>query len=79
MDYSGSCRNGCLRAASTLREARAAQSNAENGIAVSAEHGLADFLAWATTLRGWAVAEQGRPEEGIVQIQEGLIASRDWV
>jgi hypothetical protein len=48
-------------------------------IAVSAEHGLADFLAWATTLRGWAVAEQGRPEEGIVQIQEGLIASRDWV
>jgi predicted ATPase len=30
----------------------------------------------ATTLRGWAMAEQGRNEEGIVQIQEGLAASR---
>jgi predicted ATPase len=30
----------------------------------------------ATTLRGWAMAEQGRNEEGIAQIQEGLAASR---
>jgi predicted ATPase len=58
------------------REARAAQEHAESGIALSAEHGLTDWLAWATTLRGWAMAEQGRHEEGIAQLQEGLAASR---
>jgi predicted ATPase len=45
-------------------------------IALSAEHGLTDQLAWATTLRGWAMAEQGRNEQGIAQLQEGLAASR---
>ena len=58
------------------REARAAQETAEVAIALSAEHGLTDSLAWATTLHGWAMAEQGRNEEGIAQIQEGLIAYR---
>jgi predicted ATPase len=58
------------------REARAAQETAESGIALSAEHGLTDQLAWATSLRGWAMAEQGRSEEGIAQIQEGLAALR---
>ena len=58
------------------REARAAQENAESVIALSAEHGFTDCLAFATTLRGWAMAEQGRHEEGIAQIQEGLAASR---
>src|SRR5260370_25020504 len=59
------------------REARAAQETAESMIALSAENGLTDWLAFATTLRGWAMAEQGRNEEGIAQMQEGLAASRD--
>ncbi len=58
------------------REARAAQENAESAIALSAEHGLTDSLDDATSLRGWAMAQQGRNEEGIAQIQEGLAASR---
>jgi predicted ATPase len=58
------------------REARAAQENAESGIALSAEHGLTDSLAYASSLRGWAMAEQGRKQEGIAQIQEGLATSR---
>ncbi len=58
------------------REARSAQENAESVIALSAEHGLTDWLAWATDLRGWAMAEQGRHEEGIAQIGEGLAMSR---
>ena len=58
------------------REARAAQEAAESVIALSVEHGLTDFLARATTLRGWAMAEQGRTEEGIALIQEGLAALR---
>jgi predicted ATPase len=32
-------------------------------------------LALATSLHGWAIAEQGRNEEGIAQIQEVLAAS----
>jgi len=62
------------------REARAAQEHAEGMIALSAEHGFSQLLAWATTLRGWAMVEQGsepgRSEEGIAQIQEGSVAFR---
>jgi len=54
------------------REVRAAQENAESVIAHTAEHGLTDYLAWATGLRGWAMAQQGRSEEGIAQLREGL-------
>jgi predicted ATPase len=58
------------------REARAAQETAEGMIALSAERGIADPLAFATTLRGWAMAAQGRNEEGIALIQEGVAAFR---
>jgi predicted ATPase len=58
------------------REARAAQEIAESAIALCAEHGFPLWLAWATSLRGCAMSEQGRNEEGIAQIQEGLAASR---
>ncbi len=50
-------------------EVREAQETAEGVIALRSTD-------WATTLRGWAIAEQGRSEEGIAQIQEGLVASR---
>jgi adenylate cyclase len=58
------------------REARAAEENAEAAIALSAKYGLSHTLAYATTLRGWAIYRQGLEEEGIEQIQEGLTASR---
>jgi predicted ATPase len=58
------------------REARAVQEAAEDVIALSAEHGFIFFLALATILRGWAMSEQGRNEEGITQIQEGQAACR---
>jgi predicted ATPase len=58
------------------RDAHAVQEHAESAIALSAEHGLTDWLAWGTTLRGCAMAEQGRHEEGIAQIEEGLAMSR---
>jgi predicted ATPase len=57
-------------------EIRETQETAEGAIALCAEHGFAALLALATILRGWAVAEQGRHEEGIAQIQEGLAAYR---
>jgi predicted ATPase len=58
------------------REARAAQETAESAIALSTERGFTLPLALATGLRGWAMAEQGRNEEGIAKIREGLAAYR---
>ena len=58
------------------REARAAQETAERLMALSTEHGFTLWLASANYPRGWAMAEQGRNEEGIAQIQEGLAAFR---
>jgi predicted ATPase len=58
------------------REVRETQETAERVIALCGEHGLTDFLAYATSLRGWAMAEEGRNEDGIAQIQEGLATSR---
>jgi predicted ATPase len=58
------------------REARAAQEIAKRVIALSAERGFTHWLTSATSLRGWAMAEQGLHEEGIVQMQEGLAAIR---
>jgi predicted ATPase len=57
-------------------EARAAQETAERLIALSVEHGFTHWLAQATIERGWAMAQQGRNEEGIAQIREGLAAFR---
>jgi len=58
------------------REVRATQETAESMFAISTEHGLTDYLALATSLRGWAMAEQGRHQEGIAHIREGLAATR---
>jgi predicted ATPase len=58
------------------RETRAAQEHTEGAIALCAENGFPQYLAWTTTLRGWATVEQGRDEEGIAQIQESLAAYR---
>jgi predicted ATPase len=58
------------------QETRAAQQTAETVITLSTDHGLAAWLAWATALRGSAIAEHGHFEEGIAQLKEGLAASR---
>lgn len=58
------------------REARAGQESAEGVIALCAEHGFTEILAYATVMRGSEMAQQGRNEEGIALIQEGLAASR---
>jgi predicted ATPase len=56
------------------REARIAQEYAEAAIAVSSEHGLALYQAMATLTLGWALIEQGRQEELIEQMRQGLAA-----
>jgi predicted ATPase len=45
-------------------------------MALSTEHGFIFWLATANILHGWARAEQGRNQEAIAQVQEGLTAHR---
>jgi predicted ATPase len=45
-------------------------------IVLSTEHGLTDWLAWATSLDGWAMAGSGFNKDGIAKLCEGLAASQ---
>jgi class 3 adenylate cyclase/predicted ATPase len=56
------------------REVQLSREYAEAAIAVSDEQGFPIYLAWGTVLQGWALAEQGRYEEGIAEIHQGLAA-----
>jgi len=58
------------------REPRAAQEAAESVITLSSEHGFTDFLPSAGCSRGWAMAQQGKIEDGIPQIEESLAVAR---
>jgi predicted ATPase len=57
-------------------EACAAQDIAERMIVLCSEQGLSYWLAKATRLRDWAVAEQGSPEARMVQIENGPVPLR---
>jgi class 3 adenylate cyclase/predicted ATPase len=58
------------------RDAHGVQEIAEGVIAQSAERGFVQFLSDAATLRGWALAQGKRKEEGVTLLQESLAASR---
>jgi len=55
------------------RETRQTRQHVEAAIAL-AEQELAPWLAWATMLRGWAMAMQEEGEEGIAEMRRGLAA-----
>jgi predicted ATPase len=46
-------------------------SSAE-GLAFSAEHGLAQTRAWNQCVHGWALAHTGRAADGLVEVQTGI-------
>jgi DNA-binding winged helix-turn-helix (wHTH) protein/predicted ATPase len=54
------------------REHKRAQELAEAALAVSRQHGLVMYEAFAMIVRGWTLAEQGLRQEGIEQIRQGL-------
>ncbi len=58
------------------RASQAVEESAEVAIALSTREGFPYFLARATILRGWALAERGQAEAGIAQIRQGLAAFR---
>jgi predicted ATPase len=53
-------------------EVQAVQERAEEAIALASEQGFPLPLAMGRIRQGWALAEQGRAEEGIAQIQGGI-------
>ena len=58
------------------REVRAAQECAEAAISLSKEQGFAQWMAYCTILRGWALAQQGQAQESIEQMYQGMQAFR---
>jgi predicted ATPase len=56
------------------RQAPAAWEQADQTIALANELGAVQWAAWATCVRGWALAAQDQPEEGIAQLHQGLEA-----
>ena len=45
-------------------------------VALAREHGFPHWVAYGTIVCGWALAVQGQWEEGLTQIQQGLIAQQ---
>src|SRR5262249_18591362 len=58
------------------REVRAAQERAEAASILATEQGFPYWMAVGSLLRGWALVHQGQVQEGIGQIQQGLMAWR---
>jgi class 3 adenylate cyclase/predicted ATPase len=58
------------------REPQAVHERAEAAIALCTEQGFAYYLAWGTTMQGWAQVAQGQDAEGLTQMRHGLAALR---
>jgi predicted ATPase len=58
------------------REERCTQERAEAALILATEQGFLYYMAFDSILRGWVLAHQGRAQEGIEQINQGLIALR---
>src|SRR5712692_1733827 len=56
------------------REGQLAREYAESVVSLAEEHGFPLWSAWGTVCRGWALAEQGRIEEGIAQLLQSRTA-----
>ena len=55
------------------REAGVAQATEDKGLALARELGFPMWVAIGSIYRGWAIAEQDRPEEDIDLMRQGLV------
>jgi class 3 adenylate cyclase/predicted ATPase len=58
------------------RDAQAARERAEAVLTLASEHGFPYWVAAGTFVRGWAIAEQGQPDEGAREMRRGIEAWR---
>jgi predicted ATPase len=56
------------------REWRRLQEQAETAIAFCTEQGFGNILAQARSYKGYALAQQGQPEQGIAELRAGMDA-----
>src|SRR5215475_89883 len=57
------------------RDVQAVHEHAEAAVALSTAQGFPLWAAWGTSVRGWALAMQGRGEEGLAQVRQGPAAT----
>lgn len=57
-------------------QVRAVRAQAEHAMTLAAEHEFPLWLAMATFLHGWAMAEEGQEAEGITRMRRGLAGWR---
>ena len=48
--------------------------SADRALAVGLDKGLAQYVAWAKMMRGWALAAGGQAEQGLAEMEEGFAA-----
>jgi predicted ATPase len=60
---------------SIIRSAKI-QQYADEGLALSTEHGFPLFLGWAIASRGWGLVTLGQAREGLALLTQGLTAVR---
>lgn len=58
------------------REPQAALGWAEATVALATRHGFSFFQGLGTVFQGWALAEQGRADEGLALMEQGLAAAK---
>ncbi len=58
------------------RDVPAVHEHAEAAVARSTEQGFPLWASYGTIMRGWALAMQGRGEEGMAQVRQGIAAYR---
>ena len=58
------------------RDVPAVHEQAEAAVALATAQGSPQWVAWGTSLRGWALAMQGQSEEGMAQVRQGITALR---
>ena len=55
-----------------LQQPEIVLAHAEEGIALSEEHGFAEWIPWSRFNRGWALAQLGQVAEGVAEMTEGI-------
>jgi predicted ATPase len=68
--------NWAARRSHYLQESQAVQEQADALLSLSTEYDFSQFVAHGTILKGWALAAQGREEEGVTFMRQGLDAMR---
>jgi predicted ATPase len=67
----------CLAFVSQFRrDVRTVRDQTQAAVTLATEHGFTAWAALATSFRGWAIAMEGKGQEGLAELQQGISAMR---